>query len=96
MLYLLWWMKLDVDVYFLKKIEYVLFCSLIKDQWLVYCVFFVSFEVEQIFDGNWNFFFGIDILRKICNYFDFLEREYSVGYFDYGNIERSGKLKVFV
>lgn len=92
--YLLRRMKSDVDAHLPKKTEHVLFCSLTKDQRSAYRAFLASSEVEQIFDGNRNSLFGIDILRKICNHPDLLEREHSAGHPDYGNIERSGKLKV--
>ena len=92
--YLLRRMKSDVDAQLPKKTEHVLFCSLTKDQRAVYRAFLASSEVEQIFDGSRNSLFGIDILRKICNHPDLLEREQSASHPDYGNFERSGKLVV--
>lgn len=77
-----------------KKTEHVLFCSLTSEQRSVYRAFLASSDVEQIFDGNRNSFYGIDVMRKICNHPDLLEREHSSGNPDYGNPERSGKMKV--
>lgn len=92
--YLLRRMKSDVDAQLPKKTEHVLFCSLTKDQRESYRAFLASSEVEQIFDGARNSLYGIDILRKICNHPDLLEREQSSAHPDFGNIERSGKLVV--
>lgn len=50
--------------------------------------------MEQIFEGSRNSLYGIDILRKICNHPDLLERDHSATHPDFGNPERSGKLKV--
>ena len=44
--------------------------------------------------GDKNALAGIDILRKICNHPDLLERTKYQGTEDYGNPERSGKLTV--
>ncbi|KAJ6809975.1 DNA excision repair protein CSB [Iris pallida] len=92
--YLLRRMKADVNAQLPKKTEHVLFCSLTSDQRSVYRAFLASSDVEQIFDGNRNSLYGIDVMRKICNHPDLLEREYSAQNPDYGNPERSGKMKV--
>lgn len=92
--YLLRRMKADVNAHLPKKTEHVLFCSLTSDQRSVYRAFLASSEVEQIFDGSRNSLYGIDVMRKICNHPDLLEREYSAQNPDYGNPERSGKMKV--
>lgn len=92
--YLLRRMKADVNAHLPKKTEHVLFCSLTPGQQSVYRAFLASSEVEQIFDGNRNSLYGIDVMRKICNHPDLLEREHSQGNPDYGNPERSGKMKV--
>lgn len=92
--YLLRRLKSDVNAHLTKKTEHVLFCSLSEEQRSAYRAFLASSEVEQIFDGNRNSLYGIDILRKICNHSDLLEREQSSNHPDYGNPERSGKLKV--
>ncbi|KAL1550126.1 Protein CHROMATIN REMODELING 8, variant 2 [Salvia divinorum] len=92
--YLLRRMKADVDAHLTKKTEHVLFCSLTHEQRSVYRAFLASSEVEQIFDGSRNSLYGIDVMRKICNHPDLLEREHSHGNPDYGNSKRSGKMKV--
>ncbi|KAL5990544.1 hypothetical protein ACLOJK_011446 [Asimina triloba] len=92
--YLLRRMKADVNVHLPKKTEHVLFCSLTAVQRSAYRAFLASSEVEQIFDGNRNSLYGIDIMRKICNHPDLLEREHCANNPDYGNPERSGKMKV--
>ncbi|XP_059626044.1 protein CHROMATIN REMODELING 8 [Cornus florida] len=92
--YLLRRMKADVNAQLPKKTEHVLFCSLTEEQRSVYRAFLASSEVEQIFDGNRNSLYGIDVMRKICNHPDLLEREHSCQNPDYGNPERSGKMKV--
>lgn len=92
--YLLRRMKADVNAHLPKKTEHVLFCSLTTEQRSVYRAFLASSEVEQIFDGNRKSLYGIDVMRKICNHPDLLEREHSCRNPDYGNPERSGKMKV--
>ncbi|KAK6259939.1 SNF2 [Theobroma cacao] len=92
--YLLRRMKADVNVQLPKKTEHVLFCSLTADQRSVYRAFLASSEVEQILDGSRNSLYGIDVMRKICNHPDLLERDHSCQNQDYGNPERSGKMKV--
>lgn len=92
--YLLRRMKADVNAHLPKKTEHVLFCSLTVEQRSVYRAFLASTEVEQILDGNRNSLSGIDVMRKICNHPDLLEREHSCHNPDYGNPERSGKMKV--
>ncbi|KAM1916805.1 hypothetical protein ACFX13_036481 [Malus domestica] len=92
--YLLRRMKADVDAQLTKKTEHVIFCSLTDEQRSAYRAFLASSEVEQIMDGNRNSLYGIDVMRKICNHPDLLEREHCGQNPDYGNLERSGKLKV--
>ncbi|CAE5989033.1 unnamed protein product [Arabidopsis arenosa] len=92
--YLLRRMKADVNAHLTKKTEHVLFCSLTVEQRSTYRAFLASSEVEQILDGNRNSLYGIDVMRKICNHPDLLEREHSHQNPDYGNPERSGKMKV--
>ncbi|KAL2934828.1 Protein CHROMATIN REMODELING 8 [Bienertia sinuspersici] len=75
--YLLRRMKADVNAHLTKKTEHVLFCSLTPEQRSIYRAFLVSSEVEQIFDGSRNSLYGIDVMRKICNHPDLLEREHS-------------------
>ncbi|KAI3993404.1 hypothetical protein MKX01_010147 [Papaver californicum] len=92
--YLLRRMKADVNAHLTKKTEHVLFCSLTPEQRSIYRAFLASSEVEQIFEGNRNSLYGIDVMRKICNHPDLLEREHSSSNPDYGNPQRSGKMKV--
>lgn len=92
--YLLRRMKADVDAQLTKKTEHVLFCSLTPEQRSVYRAFLASSEVEQILDGSRNSLYGIDVMRKICNHPDLLEREHSSSNPDFGNPQRSGKMKV--
>lgn len=92
--YLLRRMKADVQAQLPKKTEHVLFCSLTNEQRSVYRAFLASSEVEQIFDGRKNSLYGIDVMRKICNHPDLLERGHSHQHADYGNPDRSGKMKV--
>ncbi|XVF32372.1 hypothetical protein REPUB_Repub17cG0076400 [Reevesia pubescens] len=92
--YLLRRMKADVNAHLPKKTEHVLFCSLTAEQRSVYRAFLASSDVEQILDGSRNSLYGIDVMRKICNHPDLLEREHSCQNPDYGNPERSGKMKV--
>ncbi|KZV22901.1 DNA repair protein rhp26-like [Dorcoceras hygrometricum] len=92
--YLLRRMKADVDAQLPKKTEHVLFCSLTPEQRSMYRAFLASSEVEQIFDGSRNSLYGIDVMRKICNHPDLLEREHSHTNPDYGNPKRSGKMNV--
>lgn len=94
--YLLRRMKADVNAQLPKKTEHVLFCSLTPEQRSIYRAFLASSEVEQIFDGSRNSLYGIDVMRKICNHPDLLEREHSQYNPDYGNPERSGKMKVVI
>ncbi|KAL3717307.1 hypothetical protein ACJRO7_008824 [Eucalyptus globulus] len=92
--YLLRRMKADVNAHLPKKTEHVLFCSLNAEQRSVYRAFLASSEVEQILGGSKNSLYGIDVMRKICNHPDLLEREHAHHNPDYGNPERSGKMKV--
>ncbi|XP_047315447.1 protein CHROMATIN REMODELING 8 isoform X2 [Impatiens glandulifera] len=92
--YLLRRVKADLNAPLPKKSEHVLFCSLTTEQRSMYRAFLASSEVEQIFDGNRNSLYGIDVMRKICNHPDLLEREHSSQNPDYGNLERSGKMLV--
>ncbi|XP_004289961.1 PREDICTED: DNA excision repair protein ERCC-6-like [Fragaria vesca subsp. vesca] len=92
--YLLRRMKADVNAQLPKKTEHVIFCSLTTEQRSAYRAFLASSDVEQILDGNRNSLYGIDVMRKICNHPDLLEREHAGQDPDYGNPERSGKMKV--
>lgn len=92
--YLLRRMKADVNAQLPKKTEHVLFCSLTSEQVSAYRAFLASTDVEQILDGQKNSLYGIDVMRKICNHPDLLERDHAFRDPDYGNPERSGKMKV--
>ncbi|RDX94043.1 Protein CHROMATIN REMODELING 8 [Mucuna pruriens] len=92
--YLLRRMKADVNAQLSKKTEHVLFCSLTSEQVSAYRAFLASTDVEQILDGHRNSLYGIDVMRKICNHPDLLERDHAFSDPDYGNPERSGKMKV--
>ncbi|TKY52752.1 CHROMATIN REMODELING 8 [Spatholobus suberectus] len=92
--YLLRRMKADVNAQLPKKTEHVLFCSLTSEQVSAYRAFLASTDVEQILDGHRNSLYGIDVMRKICNHPDLLERDHAFRDPDYGNPERSGKMKV--
>ncbi|OIV90527.1 hypothetical protein TanjilG_32404 [Lupinus angustifolius] len=92
--YLLRRMKADVNAQLPKKTEHVLFCSLTSEQVSAYRAFLASTDVEEILDGQRNSLSGIDVMRKICNHPDLLEREHASSDPDYGNLERSGKMKV--
>lgn len=72
----------------------VLFCKLCQDQRDMYRAYLNSQEVDAIFAGNRTALAGIDILRKICNHPDLIERSKWEGSDLYGKPERSGKLTV--
>lgn len=94
--YLLRRMKADVNAQLPKKTEHVIFCGLTAEQRSIYRAFLASSEVEEIFNGSRNSLYGIDIMRKVCNHPDLLEREHSCNNPDYGNSERSAKMKVLI
>ena len=60
----------------------------------MYRAYLNSQEVDAIFAGNRAALAGIDILRKICNHPDLIERTKWEGSELYGKPERSGKLTV--
>jgi DNA excision repair protein ERCC-6 len=70
--YLLRRLKVDVAQWMPKKNEQVLFCKLTAAQRAIYEDFIQSAELQAIFDGKRRIFYGIDILRKICNHPDLL------------------------
>ena len=88
--YLLRRMKLDVAKQLPQKTEQVLFCRLTDVQRTYYQDFLNGQEVQSILEGNRNSLYGIDILRKICNHPDLIEKDAK----DFGSVERSGKMKV--
>ncbi|TPX58429.1 hypothetical protein PhCBS80983_g03115 [Powellomyces hirtus] len=92
--YLLRRMKADVATDLPKKSEQVLFCRLTDTQRKEYNRFLHSEEVASILTGKRHALYGIDIMRKICNHPDLLERLQSEHKEDYGAVSRSGKMKV--
>eukprot|EP00983_Pelagomonas_calceolata_P106832 1159278-Pelagomonas_calceolata.AAC.4 len=62
----------------------VLFCKLTFEQLELYRAYLASVEVSEILEGSRQALAGIDILRKICNHADLLERTKSAAQHDYG------------
>ncbi|KAK6463399.1 DNA dependent ATPase [Scheffersomyces coipomensis] len=94
--YLLRRLKSDVAKDLPKKNEMVLFVRLTKDQQDLYEKFLGSEELGAILKGKRNVLLGVDILRKICNHPDLVNRDilrYKKGY-NYGNPVKSGKMQV--
>lgn len=92
--YLLRRMKCDVDVKLPEKTEQVLFCPMTSEQRAEYRAYLASREVEDILDGTREALGGIDVLRKIVNHPDLLERRARAASAEYGEESRSGKLQV--
>ncbi|KAF7718077.1 Uncharacterized protein PECH_002413 [Penicillium ucsense] len=92
--YLLQRFKADVTSDLPKKTEQVIFCKLTQEQRTVYKRFLGSEEMSSIIRGRRNSLFGIDILRKVCNHPDLVNRQIQNQDSDFGNSERSGKMKV--
>ncbi|QLL34508.1 hypothetical protein HG536_0G03700 [Torulaspora globosa] len=92
--YLLRRVKADVAKDLPEKKEMVLFCKLTQFQRRKYLEFLHSKELDQIKTGKRQVLFGIDILRKICNHPDLLDREEKRHQAAYGDPRRSGKMQV--
>lgn len=94
--YLLRRMKVDVAADLPKKSEKVLFCKLTKQQRDAYQAFLKSEEMKSILSGKRQVLYGVDILRKICNHPDLVDRENLLQRPDYiyGSPAKSGKLQV--
>lgn len=92
--YLLRRVKADVAKDLPKKKEMVLFCKLTEFQRRKYLEFLSSDELSQIKGGKRHVLYGIDILRKICNHPDLLDRDYIKNTSGYGDPKRSGKMQV--
>jgi len=93
--YLLQRLKVDVASDLPKKSEQVLFCKLTKPQRDAYEAFLASGEMNAIAKGQRNSLFGIDILRKICNHPDLLEKSLvSKPGYKWGSPNKSGKMQV--
>ncbi|CAL5223760.1 g6324 [Coccomyxa viridis] len=89
--YLLRRRKADVAQQLPKKTEQVLFCSLTGEQRDLYRAYLSSEEVQDILNDRKNALAGIDILRKICNHPDLLQRKQWESVKQYGDPVRSGK-----
>lgn len=92
--YILRRMKADVDCSLPNKMEKVLFCPLTKEQRKQYRAYINSSEVQEILSGNREMLQGLDVLKKISNHPDLLDRVHCAGNSTYGSTERSGKLLV--
>lgn len=92
--YLLQRYKADVTSDLPQKTEQVIFCKLTREQRNVYKRFLGSDDMVSIIRGRRNSLFGIDILRKICNHPDLVDRQMRTHDTDYGNSDRSGKMQV--
>lgn len=92
--YLLRRVKADVAKDLPEKKEMVLFCKLTQVQRKKYLEFLHSRELEDIKGGKRRVLYGIDILRKICNHPDLLDREERHQEKSYGDPKRSGKMQV--
>ncbi|TVY15418.1 DNA repair and recombination protein RAD26 [Lachnellula arida] len=93
--YLLQRLKVDVASDLPKKSEQVLFCKLTKPQREAYEIFLASEEMSSIINRTRQSLYGIDILRKICNHPDLLDKKTrgKPGY-KWGNPNKSGKMQV--
>eukprot|EP00741_Cyanophora_paradoxa_P022391 tig00021463_g21617.t1 len=92
--YLLRRMKADVKCILPSKSEQVLFCRLTEQQRKLYADFLKSPKVTEALEGKQKLLGAIDVIRKICNHPDLLERTSQDRPADYGSRERSGKLLV--
>lgn len=93
--YLLQRLKVDVAADLPEKTEQVLFCKMTEGQRNAYEMFLRSDEVSAILSRRRQSLYGIDILRKICNHPDLLDKslERKAGY-DWGNPKLSAKLQL--
>lgn len=94
--YLLRRLKVDVAQDLPKKSEMVLFVKLTQYQHDLYEKFLASDDADAILKGKRRVLMGVDILRKICNHPDLVDKEVLLrkkGY-NYGNPVRSGKMQV--
>lgn len=94
--YLLRRLKVDVAQDLPKKNEMVLFVKLTQFQQDLYEKFLGSEDVSSILKGKRNVLFGVDLLRKICNHPDLMDREMLLKKrdYNYGNPAKSGKMQV--
>lgn len=93
--YLLQRLKVDVAADLPKKSEQVLFCKLTKPQRDAYEMFLASDEMKSILNRTRQSLYGIDILRKICNHPDLLDKRLKTKPdYKWGNGNKSGKMQV--
>lgn len=94
--YMLRRMKVDVAADLPKKTEKVLFCKLTKPQSDAYNDFLRSGELQSILSGKRQVLYGVDILRKICNHPDLVNRDILIKKknYNYGAANKSGKMQV--
>lgn len=94
--YLLRRLKVDVAQDLPKKNEMVVFVKLTKYQQDMYEKFLGSEDVNAIMSGKRNVLMGVDMLRKICNHPDLVDREVLSrrSSYNYGAPAKSGKMQV--
>ncbi|EDN90696.1 hypothetical protein SS1G_00096 [Sclerotinia sclerotiorum 1980 UF-70] len=93
--YLLQRLKVDVAADLPKKSEQVLFCKLTRPQRDAYEMFLASDEMKSILNRTRQSLYGIDILRKICNHPDLLDKRLKTKpNYKWGNGNKSGKMQV--
>ncbi|GEQ71302.1 hypothetical protein JCM33374_g4984 [Metschnikowia sp. JCM 33374] len=94
--YLLRRLKVDVAQDLPKKNEMVLFVKLTQYQQDMYERFLGSEDVGAILNGRRNVLMGVDMLRKICNHPDLVDRDLlsKKKNYHYGEISKSGKMVV--
>ncbi|CZR59211.1 related to DNA repair helicase ERCC6 [Phialocephala subalpina] len=93
--YLLQRLKVDVASDLPKKSEQVLFCKLTRPQRDAYEQFLASDDMKSILNRSKQSLYGIDILRKICNHPDLLDKRLrGKPEYKWGNPNHSGKMQV--
>ncbi|KAG5953241.1 hypothetical protein E4U53_006254 [Claviceps sorghi] len=93
--YLLQRLKVDVAADLPEKTEQVLFCKLTDSQRKAYETFLGSDEVSAILSKRRQSLYGIDILRKICNHPDLLDKSLrSKPGYNFGSPKLSAKLQL--
>lgn len=93
--YLLQRLKVDVAADLPEKTEQVLFCKMTDRQRRAYESFLGSEEVSSILSKRRQSLYGIDILRKICNHPDLLDKtKGGKGGHNYGDPALSAKLQL--
>ncbi|KAF3919935.1 hypothetical protein AA313_de0203224 [Arthrobotrys entomopaga] len=93
--YLLRRLKKDVAILPPKQ-DQVLFCNLVKQQHDAYKAYIHSMEADKIAEGKRDLLAGIDVLRKICNHPDLLNRVKlsQDPTYNYGDPLLSGKMQI--